>query len=60
MPERQGGSYVMKDGEPTLKHRTKSAQRKPKASAAKAEKPAKAKPTAPSAPAKKENHNADA
>ncbi|MCK2042565.1 hypothetical protein KZO83_07670 [Chromohalobacter sp. TMW 2.2308] len=61
MPARKGGSYVMKNGAPTLKQRTKPASRKPKTGADSGKKAKPAKPnTAPSADVKKESDNADA
>lgn len=61
MPVRKGGSFVMKDGEPTLKHRTRPRERKPKPAAATAtatQSPTKA--DTKRAAVKKESKDADA
>lgn len=64
MPERKGGSYVMKHGKPELAHRTKPAPAQPKTKPAStqgaAEKPVKSKESASVADVKKENRDATA
>ncbi|MCT8514915.1 MULTISPECIES: hypothetical protein [Chromohalobacter] len=62
MPARKGGSFVIKDGEPTLKHRTRPRERKPKAqpSTASANTTSPTKADTKRAAVKKESTDADA